>query len=137
MQVLEWNGVPLTGKTYEEVQCIMGKPCVEAELCVRLDLNMLSDPEHPQALEHQVQLKAAGGQRSPGVDPTQLAAELQRVSQQQAPDIAGTGPGGLGSSLHWNILLSFTLAPNQQPPVGSQALASRHPLPSTRNSDTR
>ncbi|MEQ2215268.1 hypothetical protein XENOCAPTIV_029918, partial [Xenoophorus captivus] len=36
MQVLEWNGVPLTGKTYEEVQCIMGKPCVEAELCVRL-----------------------------------------------------------------------------------------------------
>ncbi|MEQ2215269.1 hypothetical protein XENOCAPTIV_029919, partial [Xenoophorus captivus] len=37
-----------------------------------------------------------GGQRSPGVDPNQLAAELQKVSQQQAPGIAGTGPGGLG-----------------------------------------
>uniref|UniRef100_A0A3Q3IV38 Protein piccolo n=1 Tax=Monopterus albus TaxID=43700 RepID=A0A3Q3IV38_MONAL len=84
MQVMEWNRVPLTGKTYEEVQCIMGQPCAEAELCVRLDLNMLSDPDHPQALEHHVQLKA-GGQRSPGVDPKQLAAELQKVSQQQAP----------------------------------------------------
>lgn len=36
MQVLEWNGVLLTGKTYEEVQCIMAQPCAEAELCVRL-----------------------------------------------------------------------------------------------------
>lgn len=36
MQVLEWNGIPLTGKTYEEVQCIMGQPCAEAELCLRL-----------------------------------------------------------------------------------------------------
>lgn len=36
MQVLEWNGVPLTSKTYEEVQCIIGQPCAEVELCVRL-----------------------------------------------------------------------------------------------------
>uniref|UniRef100_A0A4W5RF27 PDZ domain-containing protein n=1 Tax=Hucho hucho TaxID=62062 RepID=A0A4W5RF27_9TELE len=36
MQVLELNGVPLMGKTYEEVQCIMGQPCAETELCVRL-----------------------------------------------------------------------------------------------------
>uniref|UniRef100_A0A3Q3BW56 Piccolo presynaptic cytomatrix protein n=1 Tax=Haplochromis burtoni TaxID=8153 RepID=A0A3Q3BW56_HAPBU len=106
MQVLEWNGVPLTGKTYEEVQSIMGQTCAEAELCVRLDLNMLSDPEHPQALEHHVQLKA-GGQRSPGVDPKQLAAELQKVSQQQAPGIAGVGAGGLGvlSALERSALL--------------------------------
>uniref|UniRef100_A0A3Q0T6R8 Protein piccolo n=1 Tax=Amphilophus citrinellus TaxID=61819 RepID=A0A3Q0T6R8_AMPCI len=106
MQVLEWNGVPLTGKTYEEVQSIMGQPCAEAELCVRLDLNMLSDPEHPQALEHHVQLKA-GGQRSPGVDPKQLAAELQKVSQQQAPGMAGVGVGGLGvlSALERSALL--------------------------------
>uniref|UniRef100_A0A3P9CXC1 Piccolo presynaptic cytomatrix protein n=1 Tax=Maylandia zebra TaxID=106582 RepID=A0A3P9CXC1_9CICH len=106
MQVLEWNGVPLTGKTYEEVQSIMGQTCAEAELCVRLDLNMLSDPEHPQALEHHVQLKA-GGQRSPGVDPKQLAAELQKVSQQQAPCMAGVGAGGLGvlSALERSALL--------------------------------
>uniref|UniRef100_I3KCI9 Protein piccolo n=1 Tax=Oreochromis niloticus TaxID=8128 RepID=I3KCI9_ORENI len=106
MQVLEWNGVPLTGKTYEEVQSIMGQTCAEAELCVRLDLNMLSDPEHPQALEHHVQLKA-GGQRSPGVDPKQLAAELQKVSQQQAPGMAGVGAGGLAvlSALERSALL--------------------------------
>ncbi|KAM9753928.1 uncharacterized protein pclob isoform 7-T7 [Menidia menidia] len=107
MQVLEWNGIPLTGKTYEEVQCIMGQPCAEAELCVRLDLNMLSDPERPQALEQHVQLKAVGGQRSPGVDPKQLAAELQKVSQQQGPGMTGTGQGSLGvlSALERSALL--------------------------------
>lgn len=50
-----------------------------------------------------------GGQRSPGVDPKQLAAELQKVSQQQAPGIAGTGvgPGGLSalSALERSALL--------------------------------
>lgn len=104
------------------------------------DLNMLSDPEHPQALEHHVPLKAgmctslllclvpvcffttplvqlpseqpfvcAGGQRSPGVDPNQLAAELQKVSQQQAPGMVGPGigSGGLGvlSALERSALL--------------------------------
>ena len=33
---LEWNGVPLTGKTYEEVQGLVGPQCSDAELCVRL-----------------------------------------------------------------------------------------------------
>lgn len=50
-----------------------------------------------------------GGQRSPGVDPKQLAAELQKVSQQQAPGMAsmGIGPGGLGvlSALERSALL--------------------------------
>lgn len=36
MQVLEWNCVPLTGKTYEEVQGLVGQLCNEAEVCVRL-----------------------------------------------------------------------------------------------------
>ncbi|KAI1905481.1 hypothetical protein AGOR_G00016640 [Albula goreensis] len=85
MQVLEWNGVPLTGKTYEDVQSLVGQQCTEAEVCVRLDLNMLSDSEHPQHLELHGQTKAVDRQRSPGVDPKQLAAELQKVSQQQAP----------------------------------------------------
>uniref|UniRef100_UPI00398EDB62 protein piccolo n=1 Tax=Pristiophorus japonicus TaxID=55135 RepID=UPI00398EDB62 len=85
MQVLEWNGVPLTDKTYEEVQCIIGVPIGEAEICVRLDLNMLSDSETLQYLELQDQAKAGEKQRSPGVDPKQLAAELQKVSQQAPP----------------------------------------------------
>ncbi|XP_038667918.1 protein piccolo isoform X4 [Scyliorhinus canicula] len=86
MQVLEWNGVPLTGKTYEEVQCIIGVPIGEAEICVRLDLNMQSDSEDLQHLDLHVQAKAGEKQRSPGVDPKQLAAELQKVSQQ-APSV--------------------------------------------------
>ncbi|KAJ8374009.1 hypothetical protein SKAU_G00045890 [Synaphobranchus kaupii] len=85
MQVLEWNGVPLTGKTYEDVQSLVVQQYSGAELCVRLDLNMLSDTEHPQHLELHSQSKAVDRQRSPGVDPKQLAAELQKVSQQQAP----------------------------------------------------
>lgn len=51
----------------------------------------------------------AGGQRSPGVDPKQLAAELQKVSQQQAPGLVGSGigSGGLGvlSALERSALL--------------------------------
>nr|XP_029490935.1 protein piccolo-like [Oncorhynchus nerka] len=111
MQVLELNGVPLMGKTYEEVQCIMGQLSAETELCVRLDLNMLSDPEHPQALENHDQLKPGDRQCSPGVDPKQLAAELQKFSQQQAPgmglEMGVGGPGGVGvlSALDRSALL--------------------------------
>uniref|UniRef100_A0A7N6FJG4 Protein piccolo n=1 Tax=Anabas testudineus TaxID=64144 RepID=A0A7N6FJG4_ANATE len=65
MQVLEWNGVLLTGKTYEEVQGLVGQSTYDSILC----MNLLGD--RPP--------------RSPGVDPKQLAAELQKVSQQQAP----------------------------------------------------
>uniref|UniRef100_A0A3B4YRM6 Protein piccolo n=1 Tax=Seriola lalandi dorsalis TaxID=1841481 RepID=A0A3B4YRM6_SERLL len=79
MQVLEWNGVLLTGKTYEEVQGLVGQPCSDAEVCVRLDLNMLAETDGSQHLNFQEP------PRSPGVDPKQLAAELQKVSQQQAP----------------------------------------------------
>lgn len=43
------------------------------------------------------------------MDPKQLAAELQKVSQQQAPGLGGTGigPGGLGvlSALERSALL--------------------------------
>uniref|UniRef100_A0A6I8PQS0 Protein piccolo n=1 Tax=Ornithorhynchus anatinus TaxID=9258 RepID=A0A6I8PQS0_ORNAN len=108
MQVLEWNGIPLTSKTYEEVQCIINQQSREAEICVRLDLNMLSDSEYPQNLELHESPKAglplksmkvshnedlcegAKGNKvdkakSPGVDPKQLAAELQKVSLQQSP----------------------------------------------------
>ncbi|XP_076861218.1 protein piccolo isoform X3 [Brachyhypopomus gauderio] len=84
MQVLEWNGIPLSSKTYEEVQGLVGHQCGEAEICVRLDLNMLSDSEgsHLDLHDH---TKAERVPRSPGVDPKQLAAELQKVSQQQGP----------------------------------------------------
>ncbi|KAM6895735.1 protein piccolo [Xenentodon cancila] len=85
MQVLEWNGVLLTGKTYEEVQGLVGQLCNEAEVCVRLDLNMLAESEGSQQLDVQEHSKGDRPPRSPGVDPKQLAAELQKVSQQQGP----------------------------------------------------
>ncbi|XP_040008772.1 protein piccolo [Xiphias gladius] len=85
MQVLEWNGVLLTGKTYEEVQGLVGQPCNDAEVCVRLDLNMLAESEGSHHLDFQEHSKGDRPPRSPGVDPKQLAAELQKVSQQQAP----------------------------------------------------
>ncbi|NXI69172.1 PCLO protein, partial [Anseranas semipalmata] len=91
MQVLEWNGIPLTGKTYEEVQSIVIQQSGEAEICVRLDLNMLSDSENPQHLELHEPVKAVDKAKSPGVDPKQLAAELQKVSLQQAPMVASSG----------------------------------------------
>ncbi|NWS53560.1 PCLO protein, partial [Chunga burmeisteri] len=91
MQVLEWNGIPLTGKTYEEVQSIIIQQSGEAEICVRLDLNMLSDSENPQHLELHEPVKAVDKAKSPGVDPKQLAAELQKVSLQQSPLVASSG----------------------------------------------
>ncbi|XP_030004904.1 protein piccolo isoform X4 [Sphaeramia orbicularis] len=93
MQVLEWNGVLLTGKTYEEVQGLVGQPCNEAEVCVRLDLNMLAESEGSQHLDFQEHSKGDRPPRSPGVDPKQLAAELQKVSQQQAPTASSTSSG--------------------------------------------
>ncbi|NWS65786.1 PCLO protein, partial [Crotophaga sulcirostris] len=91
MQVLEWNGIPLTGKTYEEVQNIIIQQSGEAEICVRLDLNMLSDSENPQHLELHEPVRAVDKAKSPGVDPKQLAAELQKVSLQQSPLVASSG----------------------------------------------
>ncbi|XP_074554345.1 protein piccolo isoform X3 [Halichoeres trimaculatus] len=91
MQVLEWNGVILTGKTYEEVQGLVGQPCNEAEVCVRLDLNMLAESEGTEHLDFQEHSKGDRPPRSPGVDPKQLAAELQKVSQQQAPSSTSSG----------------------------------------------
>ncbi|XP_067346566.1 protein piccolo isoform X3 [Channa argus] len=102
MQVLEWNSVLLTGKTYEDVQGLVGQPCNEAEVCVRLDLNMLDESEGSQHLDIQghskVPLNHPGDRppRSPGVDPKQLAAELQKVSQQQAP--TSTSASGMPTS---------------------------------------
>ncbi|XP_010767081.1 protein piccolo, partial [Notothenia coriiceps] len=112
MQVLEWNGVPLTGKTYEEVQGLVGQPCNEAELCVRLDLNMLSDSDGSDHLDFQEHSKGDRPPRSPGVDPKQLAAELQKVSQQQAP-----------SSTSSSGLLPTTSATSSQP--GSPSISKK------------
>ncbi|XP_030072538.1 protein piccolo [Microcaecilia unicolor] len=99
MQILEWNGIPLTAKTYEEVQSIINQPCGEVEICVRLDLSMLSDSETPQHLQLHSTAKAVEKTKSPGVDPKQLAAELQKVSLQQLPSVLSSS-AEKGSHVH-------------------------------------
>ncbi|XP_053169842.1 protein piccolo [Scomber japonicus] len=119
MQVLEWNGVLLTGKTYEEVQGLVGHSCSEAEVCVRLDLNMLAESEGSQHLDFQEHSKSDRPPRSPGVDPKQLAAELQKVSQQQAPSST--------SSSTLPATTSATSSPGQpgSPSVGKKRHSSK------------
>ncbi|XP_051911630.1 protein piccolo isoform X4 [Hippocampus zosterae] len=121
MQVLEWNGIPLTGKTYEEVQGLVSHACSEAELCVRLDLNMLAESEGAQRLDFQEPSKSDRPPRSPGVDPKQLAAELQKVSQQQAP------PSSTASSTSLTATASATFSPAQpgSPSVGKKRHSSK------------
>ncbi|XP_017158208.1 protein piccolo isoform X4 [Poecilia reticulata] len=126
MQVLEWNGVLLTGKTYEEVQGLVGQLCSEAELCVRLDLNMLAESEDSQHLELQEPSKGEKPPRSPGVDPKQLAAELQKVSQQQAPMSA--------SSSSLAAPTSATSSPGQ--PGSPSVSKKRHASKTTEGSKT-
>ncbi|KAM4711651.1 protein piccolo isoform 6-T6 [Anableps anableps] len=126
MQVLEWNGVPLMGKTYEEVQGLVGQLCNEAELCVRLDLNMLAESEDSQHLDLQEPSKGEKPPRSPGVDPKQLAAELQKVSQQQGPMSA--------SSSSLAAPTSSTSSPGQ--PGSPSVSKKRHTSKTTEGSKT-
>ncbi|GCC35482.1 hypothetical protein chiPu_0013967 [Chiloscyllium punctatum] len=125
MQVLEWNGIPLTGKTYEEVQGIIGVPIGEAEICVRLDLNMLSDLESLQHLELHSQAKAGEKQKSPGVDPKQLAAELQKVSQE-APSVITSATEKGAHSHSGTTSATSSAAPSPGQPGSPAVSKKRH-----------
>ncbi|GFU85100.1 protein piccolo [Trichonephila clavipes] len=69
-QVLEWNGVPLTGKTYEEVQRIIASSGDEVEIVIRSDFNMLtsrSSSHHHHHHQQQPQNRRRGeGERHGG-----------------------------------------------------------------------
>ncbi|XP_042897230.1 uncharacterized protein [Parasteatoda tepidariorum] len=67
-QVLEWNCVPLTGKTYEEVQRIIASSGDEVEIVIRSDFNMLSSRSsshhhhhHHQQPQNQSRLSRSSG----------------------------------------------------------------------------
>ncbi|XP_041442487.1 protein piccolo isoform X2 [Xenopus laevis] len=131
MQVLEWNGYSLTGKTYEEVQSIISQSSGEAELCVRLDFNMLSNCETPQNLELHNTGKALEKTRSPGVDPKQLAAELQKVSQQQTPSFVSSAMEK-GSYIHSGTTSAASSAvPSPGQPGSPSVSKKRHSSKST------
>ncbi|XP_059510791.1 protein piccolo, partial [Stegostoma tigrinum] len=125
MQVLEWNGIPLTGKTYEEVQGIIGVPIGEAEICVRLDFNMLSDLDSLQHLELHSQAKAGEKQKSPGVDPKQLAAELQKVSQE-APSVVTSATEKGAHSHSGTTSATSSAAPSPGQPGSPAVSKKRH-----------
>nr|XP_042904214.1 protein piccolo isoform X2 [Parasteatoda tepidariorum] len=80
-QVLEWNGIPLTGRTYEEVQRIIASSADEVEIVIRCDLNML---ETLNRQRRSPGMGTSGGPRG-GLEP---------------PDTPGSGGPGRGGSPH-------------------------------------
>ncbi|XP_077329505.1 protein piccolo isoform X1 [Lithobates pipiens] len=131
MQILEWNGFLLTAKTYEEVQSIISQSSGEADICVRLDINMLSNSETPQNLELHEPGKPVEKTKSPGVDPKQLAAELQKVSQQQTPSVVSSAMEK-GSYIHSGTTSTGSSAvPSPGQPGSPSVSKKRHSSKST------
>ncbi|XP_066445412.1 protein piccolo [Eleutherodactylus coqui] len=131
MLVLEWNGFQLTAKTYEEVQSIISQSSGEAEICVRLDISILSNSVTPQNLEVHDPGKAIEKTKSPGVDPKQLAAELQKVSQQQTPSVLSSAMEK-GSYIHSGTTSAASSAvPSPGQPGSPSVSKKRHSSKST------
>ncbi|XP_077120776.1 protein piccolo isoform X2 [Ranitomeya variabilis] len=131
MLVLEWNSFQLTAKTYEEVQSIISQSSGEADICVRLDISMLSNSATPQNLELHDPGKAVEKTKSPGVDPKQLAAELQKVSQQQTPSVVSSGMEK-GSYIHSGTTSAASSAvPSPGQPGSPSVSKKRHSGKST------
>ncbi|XP_055936609.1 homeobox protein prospero-like [Argiope bruennichi] len=80
-QVLEWNGIPLTGRTYEEVQRIIASSTDEVEIVIRCDLNMLETMNRQR--RSSPGMGTSGGPRGGGLGPN---------------DPSGGGGPGRGSS---------------------------------------
>nr|DBA31358.1 TPA: hypothetical protein GDO54_007219 [Pyxicephalus adspersus] len=136
MQILEWNGFPLTAKTYEEVQSIISQSSGEVEICVRLDINMLSNSETPQNSELHEPGRAMEKTKSPGVDPKQLAAELQKVSQQQTPSGVSSALEK-GSYIHSGTTSTASSAvPSPGQPGSPSVSKKRHSSKSTEDKKT-
>ncbi|CAM1299826.1 Uncharacterised protein g2529 [Pycnogonum litorale] len=51
-QILEWNNVPLTNKTYEEVHSIITAPTDEVEIVVRCNFSMSSNVKRIKSSDH-------------------------------------------------------------------------------------
>ncbi|PVD25128.1 hypothetical protein C0Q70_15626 [Pomacea canaliculata] len=109
-QVLEWNGIKLTGKTYEEVQQIITQTNGEIELVVRAQSSSVSEETNVKqveschssydnlpAYEEVVKdLRATSSSRQ-GVDPRLLAAQLEEIQEaaspaEQSPSSSQQGP---------------------------------------------
>ncbi|XP_077864677.1 uncharacterized protein LOC102805687 [Saccoglossus kowalevskii] len=99
-QVLEWNGVSLSGLTYEEVQQVIRSSDGEVELKVKCGANMCESPRRPPPSKqpsesYQSSIENIAGevpnttddqQNSPGlgIDPNQLSRRLEGISRAQS-----------------------------------------------------
>ncbi|XP_033646598.1 uncharacterized protein LOC117305823 isoform X2 [Asterias rubens] len=97
-QVLEWCGMPLTGRTYEEVQRITRTPNGDVEVVVKCGTNLLESPRQrtrppgdnsprsratsnpPQLIEEETLEEEAIRN---GVDPRMLSERLEGISKAQ------------------------------------------------------
>ncbi|XP_063438863.1 uncharacterized protein LOC134719876 isoform X1 [Mytilus trossulus] len=106
-QILEWNGIELSNKTYKDVQRIINVPNVEIELVVK------PSAHHAKAID-----KTKGGRNAAydnmeyvadevyekclksnqGVDPKQLAAQLEGI--REGDSLTGSQPESQSSSQH-------------------------------------
>ena len=113
-QVLEWNGVPLTGKTHDEVQAIIKSSlnAEEVELVIRADdLNPAHDPfyqeeyGYPSQQQQQQQMQMQQGiqqqqQQQQGMSMTRTQQDTSSQPQlthqyhHQAPQVQINGPNG-------------------------------------------
>lgn len=119
-QVMEWNGVPLTGKTHDEVQAII-KSSLEAdevELVVRADeVNPMHDPFYHQEeqqgyssqQQHHIQQQGVNRQEydmnvhAEQIHQHQQQQQLHRQQQQQqhnqAPQVQIDAPDSYGNDM--------------------------------------
>ncbi|CAI9556610.1 unnamed protein product, partial [Staurois parvus] len=92
---------------------------------------MLSNSETPQNLELHEPGKAVEKTKSPGVDPKQLAAELQKVSQQQTPSVVSSAMEK-GSYIHSGTTSTGSSAvPSPGQPGSPSVSKKRHSSKST------
>ncbi|XP_069141623.1 protein piccolo-like isoform X2 [Argopecten irradians] len=92
-QIVEWNGIELTYKTYEEVQQIIGQPNGEIELVVRPSPRLVTKETDPgschssydnlEFVPDDVYEKCIKSNH--GVDPKQLAAQLEGIQEKDSP----------------------------------------------------
>ncbi|XP_071081619.1 uncharacterized protein [Haliotis cracherodii] len=120
-QVLEWNGISLSGRTYEDVQQIITQPNGEIEMVVRplsKHRGRRAVPDHCMEagschssydnLDSEEEQDSRYASRH-GVDPRQLAAQLEEIQE------TGGSPENSPSSSHQDFLTPSMSSPCSTP----------------------
>lgn len=86
-QVMEWNGVPLTGKTHDEVQAIIRSSLNldEVEIIIRADVNMPSEQlMNDSAMAAQMRYEQQQYQQQQNAQANQQQQHLRQQQQQSS-----------------------------------------------------